>query len=149
MLSEITFTSVLDSQFRQELEELLFFNPQQNKLLAGITDSINEYGVPSIHDDNGHLRIYINDLANSQTLYAIDHEQPNPVLAGVMVFVRTDIENIDLIHIAAKEDYTHCGKYANRMLVLRLLTQLRKNAKRIKGIQHINLKYSPKMELAV
>jgi hypothetical protein len=145
----IQFTSVLGNQFRDDLEELLFFNPQQGRALTGINHSISEYGVPSICEMDGKLRISVEGLTESQTLYALDVSLLRPILAGVMVYARTDPENIVLLHIAVKEDYSRTGKYADRMLVLNLMTQLRRIAKMIKGVRSITLKYSSGLVIPV
>ena len=142
MPSRIIFSSVLAHEYREELETLMFFNPLQKKALTGINHSIAEYGVPSIVEDKGCLRISVEGLPESQSLYALDHSADTPVLAGVMVYMRTDPENLVLLHIAVREDYSRSGIYADEMLVLRFMTRLRGIARRIKGIRTITLKYN-------
>ena len=149
MESQIRFSSILGHEYREELEELMFFNPQQRRAISGINHSISEYGVPSIIADGDRLRIKVDGLAETQTLYALDHSSDRPVLAGVMVYVRSDAENIVLLHIAVKEDYSRMGKHAEEMLVLRLMTQLRRIARMIKGVRAITLKYSSGLVIPV
>ncbi len=149
MTSRIRFSSILDREYRDDLEDLMFFNPQQRKALTGINHSISEYGVPSIVETNNRLRISVEGLPESQTLFALDHSAQKPVLAGVMVYMRTDPENLVLLHIAVKEDYSRSGIYGDEMLVLRFMTQLRDIAKRIKGIRAITLKYSSGLVIPV
>ncbi len=149
MASRIRFSSVLGNEYRDELENLMFFNPQQNKAQAGISHAIREYGVPNVVEDNGRLRISVEGLPQSQALYALDLSEETPVLAGVMVYMRTDPENLVLLHIAVKEDYSRTGLYADEMLVLRFMTQLRSIARRIKGIRSITLKYSSGLVIPV
>lgn len=149
MRSPIRFISLLENQFRNDLEELMFFNPQQGKTLSGINHAIREYGIPSICETDGKLRIHVDGLPETQTLYAMDLDAAEPLLAGVMVYARTDAENVVLLHIAVKEEYSHTGKEADRLLVLTLMTQLRKIARMIKGVQHITLKYSSSLMISV
>lgn len=149
MNSKITFTSVLGLEYGEDLEDLMFFNPQQKEASSRIDHVINEYGVPSIVVDNDRLRIQVEGLAECQTLYALDCSAEKPVLAGVMVYVRSDWENIVLLHIAVKEDYSRMGKFADQMLVLKMTTQLRRIARRIKGIRSITLKYSSGLVIPV
>lgn len=66
-----------------------------------------------------------------------------------MVYMRTNPENIVLLHIAVKEDYSRTGIYGDEMLVLRFMTQLRGIARRIKGICSITLKYSSGLVIRV
>jgi len=149
MKSQIRFSSVLEHEYREELEDLMFFNPQQRKALTGINHAISEYGVPSVVEANGRLRMSVEGLPECQTLFALDHSAEKPILAGVMVYMRTDPENIVLLHIAVKEDYSRTGIYGDEMLVLRFMTQLRDIAKRIKGIRSITLKYSSGLVIPV
>ncbi len=149
MISRTRFSSMLGPEYREDLEELMFFNPQQRKALTGINHAISEYGVPSVVETNGRLRITVEGLPESQTLFALDYSSEKPVLAGVMVYMRTDPENLVLLHIAVKEDYSRSGIYGDEMLVLRFMTQLRDIAKRIKGIRAITLKYSSGLVIPV
>ncbi len=149
MTSRIRFTSILGHEYRDELESLMFFNPQQKKAQAGISRAIRDYGVPNIVEENGRLRISVEGLPESQTLYALDPAGEKPLLAGVMVYMRTDPENLVLLHIAVDEDYSRSGIHAEEMLVLRFMTQLREIAKRIKGIRAITLKYSSGLVIPV
>ncbi len=149
MTARIRFTSVLGLEYREDLEELLFFNPQQRKALTGINHSISEYGVPNVIETAARLRISVEGLPESQTLFALDYSEEVPILAGVMVYMRTDPENLVLLHIAVKEDYSRSGIYGDEMLVLRFMTQLRDIARRIKGIRAITLKYSSGLVIPV
>ena len=149
MTSRIRFSSILEQDYRNDLEELIFFNPQQRKALTGINHAISEYGVPSVVETSGRLRITVEGAPESQTLFALDCSADKPVLAGVMVYMRTNPENLVLLHIAVKEDYSRSGIYGDEMLVLRFMTQLRDIAKRIKGIRSITLKYSSGLVIPV
>jgi hypothetical protein len=149
MTSRIRFSSVLEREYRDDLEELMFFNPQQGKALTGINHAISEYGVPSVAEVDGRLRIGVEGLPESQTLFALDFSAAKPILAGVMVYMRITAENLVLLHIAVKEDYSRTGIYGDEMLVLRFMTQLREIAKRINGIRSITLKYSSGLVIPV
>ena len=100
-------------------------------------------------EDSGRLRISVEGLPESQTLFALDVSEEKPILAGVMVYMRTDPENLVLLHIAVREDYSRAGIYGDEMLVWRFMTQLRDIAKRIKGIRSITLKYSSGLVIPV
>ncbi len=149
MPAQIRFSSILGIEYREDLEQLMFFNPLQNKALTGINHAISEYGVPGIVEDNGHLRISVEGLPESQTLFAFDDASEKPILAGVMVYMRTDPENLVLLHIAVHQDYSRAGIYGDEMLVWRFMTQLREIARRIKGIRSITLKYSSGLVIPV
>ncbi len=139
--TDIRFTSILEPAYQEDLEKLLFFNPLQTRAHAGISESIREYGVPNVVTNGERLRIQLDGLPETQSLFALNHRPKKPELVGVMVYARVDIEHIVLLHIAVKEEYSRLGKYGEAMLVPRLLTQLREIGRRIKGVRAINLKY--------
>jgi hypothetical protein len=145
----IRFSSVLGIDYREELERMLFFNPLQPKNTDGIILSISTYGVPSIVEDHEYLRIRVEGLLESQTLYALDHSGAKPVLAGVMVYVRRVPEKIILLHVAIHEDYSPSGKHSDEGLFLRLIFELRRIAKCLKGVQLITIQYLPKLSIQV
>jgi len=53
---------------RAALEQLLFFNVNQHRVRVGIQQSIETYGVPEIHEQDGGLRVRVGDIAGVQTL---------------------------------------------------------------------------------
>ena len=149
MTSNIQFSSVLGAEYHEELEKLMFFNPGQEKALPGIYDSINEYGLPSIVEEGERLRINVEGLGAAQTLFALDQQGEKNLLVGVMVFCRISIETIVLLHIAVLEEYSWAGKFADEMVVLRLMSKLREIAKRLKGVQNIRLQYASGLTVPV
>ena len=68
-------------------------------------------------------------------MYALDGE----TLVGVMIYSRTSHEHLTVIHIAVDHDYSSDGKFAQKMLVFRMLELLRKNARRIKGVESVRV----------
>ncbi len=149
MKTRIGFSSILSSEHLEDLERLLFFNPLQGRALDGIHHSIREHGVPSIVLENGRLRVKVESPTEVQTLYAMDDGEGTPVLVGVMVYSRTDPETIDLLHIAVREEYSRLGAKADIGLVTKFLEELRKIAKRLKGVQSISLAYASGLRLPV
>jgi hypothetical protein len=135
-------TSSLDVGYQEELEGLMFFNPQQKKALAGISRSIKDFGIPSVVTEGERLRIRVEGLPEAQSLYALNDHTAPPELIGVMVFVRLDAENLVLLHIAVREDYSRGGKHGEAMLVARLVGELRTIARKIRGVRNVILKYS-------
>jgi len=149
MSNSVQFGSVLSEAHRDELESLLFFNPRQKKILAGINHSIKDFGLPSVHDENGLLRVQVEGLPGAQTIFALDHGVDPPKLAGVIVFLRPDVENLVLVHIAVAEDYARDGKHGDGHLVFRFVSELRAIARRLKGVEHVILKYSGGLTIPV
>lgn len=134
----LRFTSNLKPEFSEELEQLMFFNPGQETALAAIMDSLEKFGAPSVYVDGGCLRVKVEKLDGVQTLFALDDER----LVGVLVYSRISIELLVVIHIAVGLDYSSQGKFAHKMLVMRMIELLRSNSRRIKGIETIRVMFS-------
>jgi hypothetical protein len=131
------YTSIIKPDYSKELEELLFFNPRQHTAHSAIMESIEMYGEPFVYNDGGRLRISTSKLGQVQTLFALHGD----ILAGVMLYSRVSTQRLVVIHIAANENYSSQGKYAKEMLILRISQKLRECARRIKGVETINILY--------
>jgi hypothetical protein len=124
------------------LENLLFFNTGQRKVVSGIISSIELYGLPYIIVNNeSTLKIIIGKLLDVQTIYAIDDSiEPNP-LAGILIYFRESIENIVILHIAVNEKYSLEGSNGNSFLTLHLIEELKKIAIKLKGVKTLTIYY--------
>ena len=131
----LRYTSMLKPEYGEELEQLMFFNPGQQTALAAIVDSLETFGLPSVYTDGSLLRIKVEKLDEVQTLFALDDD----TLVGVLVYSRTLLESLIVIHIAVNKDYSSHGKFAQSMLVMRMLELLRNSARRIKGVETIRI----------
>ena len=136
-------------EYHEDLERLLFFNPQQERAIKGIHHSIHEFGVPSIEKEEGKLRISLQAFPDAQTLFALEDRGDKPRLVGVMVYARIDPSTIAMLHIAVQKDYSRSGERADANLVARFVFQLREIGRKIKGIETIDLKYAPGLTLSV
>lgn len=141
-MAELLLKSTLPSQYREELEELLFFHPQQNKVQDGIVYSIEKYGTPQIVDKDNFLHIEFDNFPGAQTLYAFDRIGNTEKLVGSLIYYRTNVETIEVMHIDIQEKYTLTGPLANKQVMLWFILNLRSIAKKIKGVRHIQLIYS-------
>jgi len=141
------FSSVLGSEYHSDLESLLFFNPQQEKIQFGIVDWLEKFGQPEIMADGDRLRIKVGAFPDVQTLFGFDNNDNQEAnLVGVIVYVRTDGENLIVLHVAVKEEYSLAGIYAEEMLVMRFFAELRKVGHRIKGVRLITFMYDQQTE---
>ena len=131
----LRYTSTLTPEYGEELERLMFFNPGQQTALEAIVDSLERFGSPSVYDDDGCLRVKVEKLDDVQTLFAMDGDR----LVGVLVYSRVLLERLTVIHIAVGQDYSSHGKFAQNMLVMRMLELLRNSARRIKGVETIRI----------
>jgi len=140
----LIFSSSLPAERRDELEELMFFNPQQGAHESGINSSIRDYGFPKIVQEGSSLTIGI-EGRDVQTLYAFIERSGNPELVGVIVYTRTSPHTIALLNMAVTPEYSYSSGYKNELVVVRMLTQLRKIARRINGIHKLSIAYGGKL----
>ena len=139
-MSKIRFSSELSNEFINDLKLLIYFNPEQYKVSKGIETSIELYGLPEIADNNGNLKIELGDLEDVQTLYCMTEE---PVeLVGVVIFYRESMDNLTILHIAVKDDYTLSSSKGKSYIMFEMIKELKKLAVAIKGIKTITIMYS-------
>jgi hypothetical protein len=119
-----------------QLERMFYFNNNQEKCCLNIIMAIELYGIPNIINKNNSLFIAF-EKVDCQNLFVIK----NGELVGALVFYRNKPENIDLIHIAIDEKYSSTGEYVDNILFLKMINELKKIARMIKGIKTITIKY--------
>jgi len=139
----LVFSSSLNSNQRDELESLMFFHPEQGQHTSSINASIRSYGFPKVIDEGGALRIGIEGL-EVQTLYAFVDRGAAKDLAGVLVYTRVHDDTLVLLHMAVRPEFCYSIGYKNELVLVRILTQLRAIAKRIRGIKKLSILYAEK-----
>jgi len=139
----ISFSSVLETDYHPDLQSLLFFNPHQERAKSGLIESLEKFGPPDIVVDGDFLHVKVGSPWDVQTLFAFDNHNngQKPKLAGVIIYVRIDYENIVVVHVAVEEEYSVGGRCADKMLPMRFLVELREIARRIRGVRSITLGY--------
>jgi len=149
MKPRVGFSSALRVHYHDELERLLFFNPQQKRALRGIHHSVLEFGVPTIQEVQGKLRVSLEAFPEAQALFALEDLGEEPRLVGVMVYARVEPQTLAMLHIAVHQDFSQSGKRADAQLVPRFIAQLREIGRRIKGVETVDLKYARSLKLPV
>ena len=139
----LVFSSSLNSDQRDELESLMFFHPEQGQHTSSINASIRSYVFPKVIDEGGALRIGIEGL-EVQTLYAFVDRGAAKDLAGVLVYTRVHDDTLVLLHMAVRPEFCYSIGYKNELVLVRILTQLRAIAKRIRGIKKLSILYAEK-----
>jgi hypothetical protein len=140
-MSKIVFSSVLDSAYYDDLEKLMFFNPQQEKVRNEVISAVERYGQPKIYRDGDRLRIGVGSSPMVQALFALDGQKTDRKLLGMIAYMRENPENMAILHIVVREDYSALGLHANEMLVMQLIDRVREIAAKIKGISCVTLAY--------
>src|SRR5688572_3899988 len=139
MGESIAFESRVRHEHRRSLERLLFFNGCQNRVLHGIVAAIERYGPPEIVADGEFLRVRVAKQPDVQTLFAIDAASGRPI--GVAVYLRADLEHVTVLHLGISEEYCAGGPQAATRLPLRLMRELRRSSRRLKGVRRLHVLY--------
>lgn len=140
-MRKVRITSVLGGAFRDELERIVFFNPEQSLVTRPLVKLVRRYGVPEIVDEGGRLRFRLRGLGMLQTLYAIDETEPSEHLVGVAMFTRIRRTSMVIVHLAVHEDYTSRGKWSGDSVVAQLITAIRSLTLRTRGVRTLRILY--------
>ena len=139
MREPVTFTSKVAIEHRPTLERLLFFNGCQNRVARGIVDVIDRYGSPEIQPDGEWLRVRLAGLADVQSLFAVETTTGRPI--GVAVYMRADLEHVTVLHLGLSEEYCAGGEREGLNLLLRLMKEIRRSSRRVKGVRRLSVLY--------
>lgn len=139
MTDKIEFRSHVSVAQRQALEALVFFNSCQDRVASCIAEAVETFGAPEIVADRERLRIRIPNHSDVQSLFAIESYSGRPV--GVAVYLRADLENITVLHLGIAAEYASGGPRADEQLLLRLLREVRRSTRRVKGVRRLELYY--------
>lgn len=137
----LTFSSILAKDHRGELEELMFFHPQQERFASSIVNTIETYGSPRVVEKEGQLRIALQGVTEVQTVYAVMEGLLQRELVGVVVFTRTNNNNLEVLFIVVKDEYTQTGSKSGRQVTLLLIQELCRIARQIRGIHSVQIGY--------
>jgi hypothetical protein len=135
----IEFKSHVSLQQRPALEALVFFNSCQGRVAGCIADAVAAFGAPEIVADRDRLRIQVADLHDVQSLFAIEKTTGRPV--GVAVYMRPDLEQITVMHLSLAAEYASGGFRSDEQLLLRLLREVRRSIRLVKGVRRLELFY--------
>jgi hypothetical protein len=141
-LQPIFFTGKLNKSFRPELESILFFNSNQIKYFKDINNSLEVFGYPNIIEEGDNLRIIISEFSDIQYLFALDSEKEDATLLGVILYFRENLEEVCILQVAVVNECSSFGEFYDELVVIRLINELKRISKRIKGIKFIKLFYT-------
>jgi hypothetical protein len=140
---DIVFLSSLPQENHLQLESLLFFNRQQDKVRPGIVDAIARYGAPEIVPGPNGLKVRVAGPVEVQCLFAVERRRDGrnrPV--GLILYTRDSFERITVMHLVVAEEFGAGGPRADQHLLLRLVQAVKRVARRTSGIRHVELLYS-------
>ena len=146
-MQTIRFTSVLPVSYRDELERVVFFNPNQDRVAVPLVDVVRRYGVPSIVEDGGTLRFRVPAFGLVQSLYALDETEQPLRLAGVAMFMRESADTMLLLHLAVHEAYAFGGAFVQAWVTPRLLAVVRRACLRVRGLETLRMLYPQEIQI--
>jgi hypothetical protein len=132
----LSFSSRAPRECRAALEELLFFNPRQNRVREGIISSLERFGHPRLEETADGLCVRIGEQ-EAQTLFAYDRDRRGNEPVGVVAFLRTGPSEVAIMHVAVHPDYALQGRDAGIGLGVTLVEKVKEIAARIVGVQRI------------
>jgi hypothetical protein len=139
MGQHIKFESHVPTTQRSALEALVFFNSCQDRVADCIASAVEKFGYPEIVSDRTRLRLRIGDLPDVQTLFAVEAGTGRPI--GIAVYMRPDLEHITVLHLGILPEYAAGGSRAGEQLLLRLLREVKRSTRRVKGVRRLELYY--------
>jgi hypothetical protein len=146
MNTAIEFRSYVPAAQYASLEALLYFNACQDRVSDCIANAVERFGSPEIVADGNRLRIHMKNMTDVQSLFAIEASTGRPV--GVAVYTRQDIEHVTVMHVGIAADYASGGPRAGEQLLLRLLREVRRSTRRVKGVRRLELYYATRRTAA-
>lgn len=145
----IRITSILPVSYRDELERIVFFNPQQSKVAPPLVAAVGRYGVPTITEDAGRLLFHLRGFHEIQSLFALDESEAPTALVGAIMFVREQEDRMLVLHLAVHERYTARSERAGACVALRLFAAVRSACARTKGIGWLRILYPDEKSIPI
>lgn len=146
---KLVFSSQLPLAERDRLEDMVFFNRDQEKVRAQILACVQKYGVPAIVEDGPWLRFRVPGFSAVQSLYALDVARDADTVAGVAMFVRESSETMLLLHLAVHEEYTADGAAGEQWVAPQLIAALRAICLQTRGVGELRLLYPREVVLPI
>ncbi|MBI5716657.1 MAG: hypothetical protein HZC37_03105 [Burkholderiales bacterium] len=138
--SPFDFVSSVDANLWKDVEALFYFHPRQPLLIDSIKACVDEFGAPEILQGGERIRVGI-PKNGAQCLFACHRERRPGVPVGVVVYLRTSAELLQILHLAVHPAYEQTGHHAEFDLALQLVNEVRTLARRIAGVRRVQLPY--------
>src|SRR5688572_2293274 len=146
--STLEFASHAPQGSREDVEQLLYFNPHQHLVREGILDSLSSFGQPHIITSRFGLTVRVGN-EETQTLFAFDRRYSSTAPIGLVVFIRTSQSDIVIIHLAIHSNYVLPAGRVSLGLGVTLVEKVRDVAARIVGVSQLKFSYRRQMTLRV
>ncbi len=132
---DLAFQSTLPADQREALERLMFFNRRQREAETAVTRAVEMFGSPAIVSESSGVRVAVRACPDVQCLFAIERGRRSDALAGMVVYLRTSLEEVLVLHIAVADRY---GRKALEV-VAALIRIVRAAAERLRGVERMTM----------
>ena len=139
----IHFRSKIKTDLRERLERIFFFNWNQSRYAARITQSVKEYSKPVIEEEGkGEIALVFKDRSIGQTLHIFDSDSDDAALIGVVMYERDSPEQITIIHLALHETCKEIFKKEKMNVAGVVIEELFSLFRKIKGVERVRIYYT-------
>ena len=135
----LIFSSTIPAKFFRDLEDLIFFNGEQWRARGAIVEALERYGEPRIVREDETLRVDVTRRQDAQCLFALVEEDDFSALAGIVIYLRTDIETLHILYLAVSDGFSLGDNTDAAPLVLGLVQEIRRIAGRLHGVRRVTL----------
>jgi hypothetical protein len=132
---DLAFQSTLPADHREALERLMFFNHRQRQAETAITRAVELFGIPTIVPEGSGVRVAVDACPDVQCLFAIERGRRSDALAGMVIYLRTSVEEVLVLHIAVADRYGRKGLE----VVAALVRTVRAAAERLRGVERLTM----------
>ena len=126
---DLAFQSTLTTDHREALERLMFFNRRQREAETAVTRAVEMFGSPTIVSEPSGVRVAVGACPDVQCLFAIERGRRSDALAGMVIYLRTAVQEVLVLHIAVADRYGRKGLE----VVAALVRTVRAAAQRLRG----------------
>jgi hypothetical protein len=135
----ILFSTLADVHY-DELERLMFFNARQVGVRTGLIQALDRFGTPKIEHHDNLLRVTLGACPDAQCLFAVSGTDGLGQLLGVVVYVRTSVDTLTIVHVAVADNIV-TEENDEPLIVVRMIHELRHLAKSIRGVRWVHFLY--------
>ncbi|PIS45919.1 MAG: hypothetical protein COT22_02730 [Ignavibacteria bacterium CG08_land_8_20_14_0_20_37_9] len=141
-MQSIYFKSKLSLKYKSELERIFYFNINQKNHLKKIDEAVEVFGIPRLILNGNYVSFTFDKVNSFQVLYALDDEDEDAHLLGVIIFYSDLPTNIKIMHIAVDENCSSRGEFKEETIAARLIDEVRKISLALKSIKTFTLPYT-------